>query len=268
MIMISAIIVGGTGYTGSELTRLLLAHPAVDVKAVVSHSKAGESIATYLALDTDMVFSEQIGNLKGVDIVFFATPNGVAMTQVPEILDAGVRVIDLAADFRLMSPEQWEQWYGMKHQCPELLDTAIYGLPECYREQIKQARLIANPGCYPTSVILGFKPLLDAKLADINCLIADSKSGVSGAGRSKDVSLSYGECSENFRAYKVAAHRHFPEIKNQLDCLADSDTKLSFTPHLLPIIRGIHSTLYVKTKAAADELQSCFEQAYADRAFC
>ncbi len=267
--MISATIVGGTGYTGAELIRLLLAHPRVALKRVVSKSCGGKRIGEvlpHLAARTDMVFSADIGNPADSDIVFFATPNGAAMTQAESLLDAGARVIDLAADFRLADAAQWKEWYGTEHSCPQLLARAVYGLPEYYREQIKRAQLIANPGCYPTTVILGFGPLLKAKLIETNCLIADCKSGISGAGRSAVTELSYAECSENFRAYKADAHRHWPEIKNQLERVA-GPADLSFTPHLLPIIRGMYSSLHFKTAASRDTLQDCFERAYQDEPF-
>lgn len=267
---ISTVIVGATGYTGSELTRLLLAHPNAKVERIVSQGRAGEKVHSaipHLPMLGDMVFSDSLGDLQDIDLVFFATPNGIAMTQAAEIVAAGTKIIDLAADFRLPDKQQWEHWYAMKHQCPQLLSQAVYGLPECWRKDIQQANLVANPGCYPTSIILGFKPLIEAGLIDTDCLIADSKSGTSGAGRSADVSLAYSECNENFRAYKATAHRHFPEIKTQLDILAGKDIELSFTPHLLPLTRGIYSTLYAKTQASADALQACFEEAYAPEPF-
>ena len=267
---IKVAVVGGTGYTGSELIRLLMNHPKVDLVSIVSQSKAEEKVVDVLPhLDTcqAMTFSKEIKDPAQVDVVFFATPNGVAMTQVEKMLEHKIRVIDLAADFRLADAQQWKEWYGSDHSCPELLSTAVYGLPECYREQIKSAKIVANPGCYPTSVILGFKPLLESQLINADYLVADSKSGVSGAGRSADPTLSYAECNENFKAYKASAHRHFPEIHNQLKNIASSDIEFAFTPHLLPISRGIHSTLYFRTQASQSQLQRCFEQAYQDEPF-
>lgn len=268
--MISATIVGATGYTGAELIRLLLAHPQVVLKRVVSRSAGGKQIGEvlpHLSAHTDMTFSSDIGNPAHNDIVFFATPNGTAMTQAESVLNAGARMIDLAADFRLADAAQWQEWYGTEHSCPQLLARAVYGLPEYHRERIKRAQLIANPGCYPTTVILGFKPLLEAELIEPGCLVADCKSGVSGAGRSTVAELSYAECGGNFRAYKVAAHRHWPEIRNQLERIAGTPIDFSFTPHLLPIVRGMYSSLHFKTTASQEVLQACFERAYKDEPF-
>ena len=276
--MIRAAVIGGAGYTGLELVRLLLGHPQVALACVVSRSRAGQALASEFPAARRRLalrYSANLGDAAAakLDVVFFATPNGVAMRQAPELLASGVRVIDLAADFRLSDADEWRRWYGEEHACPELLAEAVYGLPELYREAIRGARLVANPGCYPTSVLLGFMPVLEAKEAkgakgaDVSCLIADSKSGVSGAGRRAQTGLLFGECSENFQAYKASAHRHWPEIKRHLDALAGVPTTFSFTPHLLPIVRGLHSTLYFRAASSPSELQECFERAYANEPF-
>jgi N-acetyl-gamma-glutamyl-phosphate reductase len=199
-------------------------------------------------------------------MVFFATPNGVAMQQTKELLDAGVRVIDLAADFRIKDVLVWEKWYGMTHASPDLLAEAVYGLPEVNRDAIKAARLVANPGCYPTAVQLGFLPLIESEIIDLDHLIADVKSGVSGAGRNAEIHALYAEVSDNFKAYGVPGHRHHPEIKQGLSNIANKSVDLTFVPHLTPMIRGIHATLYAKLTASVD-LQALFEKRYAKEPF-
>jgi N-acetyl-gamma-glutamyl-phosphate reductase len=204
--------------------------------------------------------------LTACDLVFFATPNGTAMKMAPALLDSGTRIIDLAADFRLKAPALWEQWYGMPHACEDLLAEAVYGLPELNREQIRSARLVANPGCYPTASALGLLPLVEAGLVDTGSLVADCKSGVSGAGRSANAAMLMGEVGESFKAYSVAGHRHLPEIKQTLGWLTDKTVGLTFVPHLLPMIRGIHATLYARLTGEAD-LQSLFEERYRGEPF-
>jgi N-acetyl-gamma-glutamyl-phosphate reductase len=204
--------------------------------------------------------------LQACDLVFFATPNGTAMHMVPELLAAGTRVIDLAADFRIKDVAVWEQWYGMKHACPELLDQAVYGLPEMNRTAVQEARLVANPGCYPTAATLGFLPLLEQGVVASQGLIADCKSGVSGAGRGASVPMLMGEAGESFKAYAVAGHRHLPEIQQNLSLAAGGAVELTFVPHLLPMIRGIHATLYARVERELD-LQQLFEQYYAGERF-
>ena len=210
--MIKVGIVGGTGYTGVELLRLLAQHPKVKIKAITSRSEAGMDVSemfTNLRGRIDLKFSDPAdAKLNKCDVVFFATPNGIAMQQVESLLQEDVKVIDLAADFRIKDVAEWEKWYGMKHACPHLLSEAVYGLPEINRKQVKKARLIANPGCYPTAVQLGFLPLIESEAVDINYLIADVKSGVSGAGRKAEVHTLLAEASDNFKAYGVAGHRH------------------------------------------------------------
>lgn len=269
--MIKVGVVGGTGYTGVELLRLLAAHPQVDLRAVTSRGEAGRHVADLfpnLRGHLDLVFtSPEASDLHACDLVFFATPNGTAMQLVPGLLAAGVKVIDLAADFRLRDPAEWEQWYGMPHACPELLAEAVYGLPEVNREAIRAARLVANPGCYPTAVQLGFLPLLEQGLVDPATLIADTKSGVSGAGRKAAVGALLAEAGENMKAYGVAGHRHQPEIRQGLRAATGQPAELIFVPHLAPMIRGIHATLYARLTATGEDLQSLFEQRYVDEPF-
>jgi N-acetyl-gamma-glutamyl-phosphate reductase len=204
--------------------------------------------------------------LEKCDVVFFATPNGVAMQQTRALLDAGVKVIDLAADFRIKDIAEWEKWYKMAHACPDLVAEAVYGLPEINREKIRGARLVANPGCYPTAVQLGFLPLLEAGVVDTGFLVADAKSGVSGAGRKPETPILFAEAADNFKAYAVSGHRHWPEIKQGLEIFAGKPVDFTFVPHLTPLIRGIHATLYAKVSADVD-LQALFEARYADEAF-
>ncbi len=268
--MISVGIVGGTGYTGVELLRLLATHPEVEVKIITSRSNEGVAVADMfpnLRGHLDLVFSmPDSETLKSCDLVFFATPNGTAMKLVPELLEAGVKVIDLAADFRLKQEQVWQKWYGMEHACPELLQEAVYGLPEINRAEIEQARLVANPGCYPTAVTLGLLPLVEAGLVDLSSIVADCKSGVSGAGRGASVAALMGECGESFKAYAVPGHRHLPEIAQNLTEIAGAPVNLTFVPHLLPMIRGIHATLYLNIQQPAD-WQNLYEKRYQDEYF-
>jgi N-acetyl-gamma-glutamyl-phosphate reductase len=269
--MINAGIVGGTGYTGVELMRLLVSHPEVNLSVITSRSEAGSLVSDMfpnLRGHLDIAFTvPQLEDLGTCDVVFFATPNGTAMGMVPELLEAGVRVIDLAADFRLRDPHLWKQWYGIDHACPEMLEQAVYGLPEVNREAIAGARLVANPGCYPTAVTLGFLPLIEHGLVDDQHLIADAKSGVSGAGRNAKLGSLLCEASENFKPYGVAGHRHLPEIRQMLGQVAQHQVGLTFVPHLVPMIRGIEASLYGVLNKPVDELQSLFEQRYANEPF-
>lgn len=268
--MIKVGIVGGTGYTGVELLRLLAAHPQVKLVAITSRKEAGMPVADMfpnLRGHVDLAYCDpEQTDLTQCDVVFFATPSGVAMQQVPKLLDAGVRVIDLAADFRIRDVEVWQKWYGMEHACPDLVELAVYGLPEVYREQIRTASLVANPGCYPTAVQLGFLPLLKAGLADTDNLIADAKSGVSGAGRKAELPFLFAEAADNFKAYGASGHRHLPEIIQGLSQFAGKPVGLTFVPHLTPLIRGMHATLYVRVDGHAD-LQSLYETHYAGEPF-
>ncbi len=269
--MIQCGIVGGTGYTGVELLRLLAAHPEVEVTQVTSRGEAGRYVAELfpnLRGHYDLVFTPpEEADLAACDVVFFATPNGTAMHQAPALLDAGVKVIDLAADFRIKDVAVWEQWYGMQHACPELLETAVYGLPELKREEIRAAQLVANPGCYPTATILGLMPLLKQGVIDTQRIIADAKSGVSGAGRKAQVGSLFAEMGESFKAYAVPGHRHWPEISQILGEVQGGAVGLDFVPHLLPMIRGIHVTLYGFLTSDCDDLQALFENFYHDAQF-
>lgn len=259
-------VVGGTGYTGSELLRLLVGHPGACLEVITSRSEEGTPVAEMfpnLRGHLDLAFSHPDPELlRDCDVVFFATPNGTAMHTVPGLLEHGVRVIDLAADFRLKSAEQWQQWYGIPHACPHLLEQAVYGLPEVNRSRIERARLVANPGCYPTAVQLGFLPLLEQGLVDETSLVADAKSGASGAGRKANVGMLLCEAGENFKAYGVSGHRHLPEIVQGLNAVSSESVGLTFVPHLVPMIRGIHATLYARLTDPEVELQSLFEQRF------
>lgn len=269
--MIKVGVIGGTGYTGVELLRLLTLHPQVDLCLITSRGEAGKKVADLfpnLRGHLDMSFSEPDDKaLAQCDLVFCATPNGVAMNHAPSVLKAGGKFIDIAADFRIKDIKIWEKWYGMKHACPELVGEAVYGLPEVNREQIKNARLVANPGCYPTATQLGFLPLVEHKLIDLDHLVADAKSGVSGAGRGASVGTLFSETSDNFKAYGVPGHRHLPEIRQGLELAAGEDVGLTFVPHLAPMIRGIHATLYARLNKTEVDLQGLYEQRYRDEPF-
>jgi N-acetyl-gamma-glutamyl-phosphate reductase len=267
-------IVGGTGYTGVELLRLLALHPQVELTAITSRGDAGLAVADMfpsLRGLVDLAFTDPAdAHLTACDVVFFATPHGVAMAQTPALLAAGVKVIDLAADFRLQDVAVFEQWYKMPHSCADILKDAVYGIPELYRNNIKTAKVIGNPGCYPTTVLLGLAPLLEQGLLDLSVpIIADAKSGVSGAGRKAEVATLFAEASDNMKAYGVAGHRHHPEIYAQLTQFTDEKLQFIFVPHLVPMIRGMLSTIYVKLSAKANhlDLQALYEKRYADEQF-
>ncbi|MCP4788716.1 MAG: N-acetyl-gamma-glutamyl-phosphate reductase [Gammaproteobacteria bacterium] len=266
-------IVGGTGYTGVELLRLLARHPGVEVCAITSRSEAGRQVADiYPSLRGafDLAFEEPTNAiLAQADLVFFATPNGVAMKQAQVLLDAGAKIIDLAADFRIQDIGVWSKWYGMQHACPELVAEAVYGLPEVNKNAVAEARLVANPGCYPTAVQIGLLPLIEQKAIHLQHIIADCKSGVSGAGRGAAVGSLLCEAGDSFKAYGVAGHRHLPEIKERLGVYASAPVGLTFVPHLTPMIRGIHATMYAQVQANIHltELQAAYEARYADHPF-
>jgi N-acetyl-gamma-glutamyl-phosphate reductase len=251
--------------------RLLAGHPHVSLTVITSRTEAGRAVADlfpHLRGRIDLQFTEpDPERLADCDLVFFATPNGTAMKMVPDLLARDLRVIDLAADFRLKDVALWEHWYGMPHACPELLDEAVYGLPEVNRESIRAARLIANPGCYPTAVTLGFLPLLEQEAVEPGWLVADVKSGVSGAGRKASIGLLMAEVGESFKAYASSGHRHQPEIRQNLSAVAGDGVRLTFVPHLLPMIRGIEATLYARMSEPGRELQSVFEERYAAEPF-
>lgn len=263
-------IVGGTGYTGVELLRLLAGHDYVDITAITSRAESGKVVSDIypnLRGIYDLAFSEpNVAALKACDLAFFATPNGIAMHMARELVDAGVKVIDLAADFRIKDLAVWSDYYGMEHACPDLVEEAVYGLPEINREATRAARLVANPGCYPTAAGLGLLPLAETGAADLH-FVADCKSGISGAGRGTSLGTQLSESGESFSAYAASKHRHEPEINQTLATAAQQPVDLTFVPHLLPIIRGIHATLYAETDLSSDELQTLYEDRYANEPF-
>jgi N-acetyl-gamma-glutamyl-phosphate reductase len=271
--MIKVGVVGGTGYTGVELLRLLAMHPQVEVTAITSRAEAGVKVADYfpsLRGRYDLAFSDPAkASLAGCDLVFFATPNGVAMSQAKALLDAGARIVDFSADFRLKDRATWEKWYKVSHAAPDLFSEAVYGLPEINRERIRKARLVANPGCYATAVQLAMLPLVETAFVDHSHFVADGKSGASGAGRKAEVDILLSEAGDNFKAYAVKGHRHHPEILESLAALegvSGRDIGLTFVPHLLPMIRGILITLYARITKDAD-FQALFEKRYAGEPF-
>ena len=267
-------VIGVTGYTGNELMRLLLSHGGVEVTYITSHSYAGEHLARvhpHFQGSVDLVcssFSLEEA-MEKTDLVFSALPHGESMGVVPQLHAAGMKVIDLSADFRLADEDLYSGWYGRKHEAPHLLGQAVYGLPELYRAEIKGANLIANPGCYPTSVILGLAPLAAKKLLNIDSLVVDSKSGTSGAGKVPSQTLHFPECAENFRAYKVAKHQHAPEMEQELGRVCGEEFTFTFVPHLVPMIRGILSTMYLKLKEdlAEEEIREIYAQYYQGERF-
>jgi N-acetyl-gamma-glutamyl-phosphate reductase len=267
-------LVGGTGYTGVELLRLLAQHPNATLRCITSRKDAGTPVGDFFpslrghpALDRLAFCTPDEADPTECDVVFFATPHGVAMAQAETLTAANTKIIDLAADFRLQDPAEFERWYNMPHACPHLLKEAVYGLPEVNREAIRQARIVGNPGCYPTAVQLGFLPLLEANLVDAGNLIADCKSGVSGAGRKAEMSIIFPEAADNFAAYGVAGHRHHPEIKQGLRRMSKQQVQLTFTPHLAPMIRGIFATLYATLTDDSVDVQALFERRYAHEPF-
>lgn len=281
---ISVGIVGGTGYTGVELLRILSRHPLVIVKYLTSRSEAGKSVSEIfpsLRGVCDLAFCDMTDETMAMmardcDVVFFATPHGVAMAHTPALVAQGVKVIDLGADFRLQSLDEFEQWYGMAHTCPDILKDSVYGLTEVTRAKVATAKVIANPGCYPTTAILGLKPIIDTENMQQQALvdgriIIDAKSGISGAGRQGKLAISYAETADNFSAYGVAGHRHSPEIAQGVQAVlgADFDHRIRFVPHLVPMIRGMFSTIHVPLSQAGEQVdwQAVFESVYADEYF-
>ena len=271
--MLKVAVVGASGYTGVELLRILVGHPEIEICCVTSRQHEGlpinqvfSSLSGFCELVCEPLDVTAIA--KRADLIFTALPHKSAMEVVPGFLDAGCKVVDLSADYRLKDQAVYEQWY-QKHSSPELSAEAVYGLPELYRDQLQSTRLVANPGCYPTSVILGLAPLLEKQLIDPKSLIVDSKSGVSGAGRGVKLGSLYCEANEGFKAYGIASHRHTPEIEQELTGLANSTIRLSFTPHLLPVNRGILSTCYADLleDKSSIELIEMFQQRYADEPF-
>ncbi|AIL32369.1 N-acetyl-gamma-glutamyl-phosphate reductase [Basilea psittacipulmonis] len=272
--MIKVGVVGATGYTGVELLRILSQHPEAEIKAVTSRSEEGMLVSDMfpnLRKNLDLKFTTpEHANLEDCDVVFFATPHGVAMSQAASLLKAGVKIIDLAADFRLQDTDAFKKWYQQDHVCPDILkNESVYGLVEKNRERIKQKKVIGNPGCYPTTVILGLMPLLEQSWIETQGIIADCKSGVSGAGRKASVGTLLAEASDNFKAYAVSGHRHHPEIVEQLNEIAGESVGLTFIPHLVPMIRGMFSTLYVRLKAGhtLEEVHQMYQQRYQHETF-
>ncbi len=269
--MIKIGLVGGTGYTGMELLRLLIRHPDVELTCITSRGNAGTRVDEMfpgLRGHLDLGFTEpDTDALTACDLVFFATPNGTAMEMAPALLDAGTRVVDLGADFRIRDLAVWSRWYGMEHSCPDWVERAVYGLPERNRDSIRGARLVANPGCYPTAVALGYLPLLEAGVVSPDGLIADCKSGVSGAGRGAQVRTLLCEANESFSAYGASGHRHLPEIRQTLAGMIGGEAGLVFVPHLVPMTRGMQATLYARLHARDTDLQALFEQRYQDEPF-
>ncbi|MGH1542940.1 MAG: N-acetyl-gamma-glutamyl-phosphate reductase [Arenicella sp.] len=269
--MIKVGIIGGTGYTGVELLRLLATHRNVSVELITSRGEAGKPVADLfpgLRGMVDIAFSEpDIDALKQCDVVFSATPNGVLMQYARDLLEAGVKLIDLAADFRIKDIATWEKWYGMEHACPELVEQAVYGLPELNRTAIQQAAIVANPGCYPTATTLGLLPLVEQGLIDVSDIVVDAKSGVTGAGRGASVATLYSEVNDSFKAYAVSGHRHHPEISQNLSLVSGSEVGLTFVPHLTPMQRGILSTIYVDLLDPATNVHDVFQARYATEPF-
>ena len=269
--MIKAGIIGGTGYTGVELLRLLHNHDGVEVVAISSRSLDGErvdSIFPSLVGHSDLVFSLPSDNiLNTCDVIFFATPHGVAMEGAGAFIDKGIKVIDLGADFRITDQTEWSKWYGMEHTQAELLDSAVYGLPETNRAQVKDAMLLANPGCYPTAVQLALKPLITNKLISLSGIVADCKSGVSGAGRAANQAMLLCETSESLKSYGVSGHRHYPEIKQALEILAGEPVNFTFVPHLVPMIRGMQATIYVDLLDESIDIRPYFVDTYSNEPF-
>lgn len=268
---IKAGIVGGTGYTGVELLRLLTAHPEVELRVITSRSEEGTRVADMfpnLRGHTDLAFTVPDEDaLAQCDVVFFATPHGVAMNTAGALLERGVKVIDLGADFRIKDRPLWERWYGMEHTTPELAAEAVYGMPEWNRDEVRGARLLANPGCYPTAITLAFLPLIEAGIIDLDHLVADAKSGASGAGRAAKVGTLLCEVDNSFKAYAAGGHRHLPEIRESLKALAGGEVGLTFVPHLIPMIRGIHATCYARLTDTAVDLQALYEKRYQGERF-
>lgn len=272
--MIEVGVIGATGYVGIEILRLLINHPQVKVSSVVSHSFAGQSISDIYP-NLKNVFDMECQSLdiekitEKADIFITALPHGISKNVVPKLVAKGKKVIDHSGDFRYKSVDIYEKWYNLKHEMPELLELSAYGLPELYRDKIKHSQIIANPGCYPTCSILGIAPLLKYDMVDINNIIIDAVSGVTGAGRNTGLAYQFCECTENFKAYKVSTHRHTSEIEQELSILACKEIQVSFTPHLVPIKRGMLATIYanLNCKTTAAELIKMYKQYYKDEYF-
>lgn len=271
--MIKAAVLGATGYAGVELVRLLTGHPETEIKILGSQSFAGQKISEVYPNFRHILETEctelDIDKVAECDVAFTALPHGASKSVIPSIIERGVKVIDLSGDYRYDSVEVYEKWYGQKHSSPELLKESVYGLPELHREKIKQARLIGNPGCYTTCSILGAAPLLASGAGETKNIIIDAKSGVTGAGRGLSQQTHFCECDETAKAYKIASHRHTSEIEQELSNIAGEEIILSFTPHLIPIKRGILSTIYINLKKpyTTEELTEIYKEYYRDEYF-
>lgn len=271
--MIKAAVLGATGYAGIELVRLLANHPEVSIEIVGSHSFAGKKLSEVYP-NFDHILDEECTELDldavaKCDVAFCALPHGASKSVIPQILERGVKVIDLSGDYRYDDPKVYEQWYGQEHSSPELLKESVYGLCELHREKIKSARLIGNPGCYTTCSILGTVPLLANKVIDTKNIIIDAKSGVTGAGRGLGLPYHFCECTENTKAYKIGTHRHTSEIEQELSKVADEEIMVSFTPHLIPQKRGILATIYANLNGTytKSDLLDMYKEFYKDEFF-
>ena len=262
-------IVGGSGYTGSELLRLLVNHPHIEIDQITSRQDDGKNVTEIFPFLPNKIKNKFVHpdnvSFEQSDLIFFATPNGIAMNFAEMLVSKGKRVIDLAADFRIKNIQLWEQWYGMKHACPKLVDSAVYGISELKKNEIKNAKIIANPGCYPTAIQLALYPLLNKKIINEQTIIVDAKSGISGAGKKNNDNLLMAEAYDNFNAYSVQGHRHEPEIEENLKEITNiKDIKALFVPHLIPMVRGIYATIYVDLNKdlSEQELDSIYSEAY------
>lgn len=271
--MFNAILFGATGYTGVELTRLLSGHPEIRISVGTSRQWAGKMASDVFPFildesDFPIVTTEHGLDYKNIDVAFLALPHGGAAQVAKPLVESGVKIIDLSADFRLKDLNVYKQWYG-EHKAPEILNDAVYGLPEIHRRKIESANLIANPGCYPTSVILGLAPLITSDLVNVTRPIVDSKSAISGAGRGPKLNTSFCESGEGFKPYAVTGHRHIPEMEQELSQLAHRDVKVRFTPHLMPAIRGMLSDIYLETNEGVSDsqLRELFREYYNEAKF-
>lgn len=267
--MIKAGVLGATGYAGIETVRILSNHPTAEITFAASKTYAGKKISdVYPNLKgvCDIVLSEvDIAQIKEkCDVVFTALPHGASKEVIPSLYDAGVKIIDLSGDFRYNDEKVYEKWYGAPHDCPKLLKKSVYGLCELHRSEIKNADIIGNPGCYTTCSIMALAPLLNAKAVDTKNIIIDAKSGVTGAGRTTNLDYSFCECTENMRAYKIAVHRHTSEIEQELSLIAGEEILVSFTPHLVPLKRGILATSYANLNGdyTDDDIYKIFADFY------
>ncbi|MDP4180134.1 MAG: N-acetyl-gamma-glutamyl-phosphate reductase [Bacillota bacterium] len=272
--MVNVGIIGATGYVGIEIVRLLQKHPGIKITSIVSQNFVGQKVSdiyptlrNVFDMKCDALDIEAIS--KKADIFVTALPHGVSKEVIPKLINLGKRVVDHSGDFRYKNVDVYEKWYGIKHEMPELLEKSVYGLPELYRDKIKDAMIVGNPGCYPTCSIMGLAPLLKNKLIETKNIIIDATSGVTGAGRSTDLAYQFCECTENYKAYKVSTHRHTSEIEQELSFLANEEMLISFTPHLAPMKRGMLCTSYanLKNETSSSELIKLYREFYKDEYF-